>query len=161
MNPERPWPELELLRQVTEASGRTLAPRMTIYPEFANFPQKWLAPEVRFSVLDNSDAEHLARDNDHGWFSGAPKPPPDLLPPAIYDLAAFARNHPRPKSVPPILCQHLPPPPKSPVAEVLEGVRAGQEAGEDEIVTLFSARGPEVRAVAEAAGRAAPRDRRR
>ena len=37
------------------------------------------------------------------------------------------------------------------VAEVLAGVGLGQEVGEDEIVTLFSARGPEVRAVAEVA----------
>ena len=127
VNPERPWPDLELLRKVTEAAGRTLAPRMTIYPEFARLPEKWLDPEVRFNVLDNSDAEHLARENDRGWYSGAPKPPPDLLSPAP---AAS---------------------PRSPVAEVLEGVRAGQEAGEAEIIALFSARGPEVLAVAEAA----------
>ena len=137
VNPERPWPELELLRHVTEAAGRTLAPRMTIYPKFASDPQKWLAAEIRFSVLDNSDAEHLARDNDRGWYSGAPKPPPDLLPPA--------------EITPPDFVPAFAPPPKTPVAEVLEGVRMGQEAGEDEIVTLFSARGPEVRAVAEAA----------
>ena len=34
------------------------------------------------------------------------------------------------------------------VGEVVAGVRAGQEVGVDEIVTLFGARGPEVRAVA-------------
>ena len=34
---------------------------------------------------------------------------------------------------------------------MLEGVRAGQEVGEDEIVTLFGARGPEVAAVAAVA----------
>ena len=135
VNPERPWPELDLLRQVTEAAGRTLAPRMTIYPEFASDPEKWLDTEVRFSVLDNSDAEHLARENDRGWYSGAPKPPPDLLPPVL--AASF---------VPRIVAL-----PRGPVAEVLDGIRAGQEAGEAEIVTLFSARGPEVRAVAEAA----------
>lgn len=174
VNPERPWPELELLRQVTEAAGRTLAPRMTIYPEFASDPEKWLAPEVRFSVLDNSDAEHLARDNDRGWYSGAPKSPPDLLPPAISDLAASHEiitteiapitGTLLPTSMPlasheiitteiasPDFVPAFTPLPKSPVAEVLDGVRAAQEAGEAEIVTLFSARGPEVRAVAEAA----------
>ena len=135
VNPERPWPELDLLRQVTEAAGRTLAPRMTIYPEFASLPEKWLDPEVRFSVLDNSDAEHLARENDRGWYSGAPKPPPSLLPPVL--AASFVPG--------------LAAPPRGAVAEVLDGIRAGQEAGEAEIVTLFSARGTEVRAVAEAA----------
>jgi FO synthase len=37
------------------------------------------------------------------------------------------------------------------VSEVLEGVLLGQDPGEDELTLLFSARGPEVRAVAEAA----------
>ncbi|MFP5326353.1 MAG: 5-amino-6-(D-ribitylamino)uracil--L-tyrosine 4-hydroxyphenyl transferase CofH, partial [Acidimicrobiia bacterium] len=37
------------------------------------------------------------------------------------------------------------------VAEVLDGVLAGQEAGVEELTTLFSARGPEVRAVADVA----------
>jgi len=37
------------------------------------------------------------------------------------------------------------------VAEVLAGVLAGETVGEDEIVTLFGARGPEVRAVAAVA----------
>jgi FO synthase len=39
----------------------------------------------------------------------------------------------------------------SAVGAVLAGVALGQEVGEDEIVTLFSARGPEVRAVAAVA----------
>ncbi|HEX3566335.1 MAG TPA: 5-amino-6-(D-ribitylamino)uracil--L-tyrosine 4-hydroxyphenyl transferase CofH, partial [Acidimicrobiales bacterium] len=39
----------------------------------------------------------------------------------------------------------------SAVGDVLAGVALGQEVGEDEIVTLFSARGPEVRAVAAVA----------
>ena len=37
------------------------------------------------------------------------------------------------------------------MGEVLAGVLAGQQVGEDEIVTLFSARGREVAAVAEVA----------
>src|SRR5207237_2296491 len=41
--------------------------------------------------------------------------------------------------------------PGSPVAEVLDGVRLGQEPGVDELVTLFSARGREVASVAQLA----------
>ena len=136
VNPERPWPELDLLRQVTEAAGRTLAPRMTIYPEFASHPEKWLDPEVRFSVLDNSDAEHLARENDRGWYSGASESPPNLLPSASETPAVSLSS----STIT-----------SGPVSEVLEGVQAGQEVGEAEIISLFSARGPEVRAVAEVA----------
>ena len=55
---------------VTEARGRTLAPRLTVYPEFALDPQRWLDPAMRFAVLDHSDAEGLGRDIER-WYSGA------------------------------------------------------------------------------------------
>jgi FO synthase len=124
VNPERPWPALERLRAVTEAAGFTLAPRLTVYPEYAAVPERWLDPALRFRVLDRSDAEALGRD-DITWYSGGEGPPPRLLP-----AAPRSGSH---------------------VGEVLAGVRAGQEVGVDEIVTLFSARGPEVAAVAEVA----------
>jgi FO synthase len=149
VNPERPWPELDHLRAVTEGAGFTLAPRLTIYPEFALEPDRWLAPEMRFPVLDRSDAEGLGRDDpgavlpqrtheatnvgdgaevvlagrrSSAWYSGGNIEPPVLVPgPATAGGA---------------------------VAEVLTGVRLGQEPGVAELVTLFSARGTEVAAVA-------------
>ncbi len=42
VNPERPWPALDRLREVTEAAGFALAPRLTVYPEFAADPLRWL-----------------------------------------------------------------------------------------------------------------------
>ena len=44
VNPERAWPGLERLEALTEAAGHTLAPRLTIYPEFALAPERWLDP---------------------------------------------------------------------------------------------------------------------
>jgi FO synthase len=152
VNPERPWPALRVLRAATEDAGHALAPRMTIYPEFALDPERWLDPATRFPVLDRADATGLCRDDPgavwpekHGaaanvgtgaevvqigrrstaWYSGA-----DVAPPVLIPGRASARGA---------------------VAEVLDGARAGQDLGEDEIVTLFSARGPEVPAVAELA----------
>ena len=152
VNPERPWPALAVLRGATEDAGHTLAPRLTVYPEFALDPQRWLDPATRFPVLDRSDAHGLCRDDPgavwpekHGaaanvgtgaeviqigrrstaWYSGA-----DVAPPVLIPGRASARGA---------------------VAEVLDGARAGQELGEDEIVALFAARGPEVPAVAELA----------
>jgi len=122
VNPERAWPALDLLRSATEEAGHTLAPRLTVYPSFAADEERWLDPAVRFGVLDASDAESLARDGS--WCSGADIDPPRLL---------FAGPGPGAGGA---------------VGEVLAGVRLGQEVGEDEITTLFSARGPEVRAVA-------------
>ena len=129
VNPERAWPALDILREATEAAGHTLAPRMTVYPAFALDAGRWLDPALRFPVLDASDAEGLARDAS--WCSGGEEPPPMLLDETSTSAAAAAR------------------PSGGAVAEVLAGVALGQEVGEAEIVTLFGARGPEVRQVAE------------
>ena len=153
VNPERPWPDLDRLRDVTEAAGHVLAPRLTVYPEFALDPLRWLDPAVRFPVMDRADAELYARDDpgahfpekvsgtrDTGdgaevivvghqstaWYSGASTSPPILLPAAPAAIAG-------------------------PVAEVLTGLELGQQPGIAELVTLFEARGREVNAVAAAA----------
>ena len=153
VNPERPWPALERLRQVTEARGFALAPRLTAHPEFVRDPDRWIDPGLHFAVLDRSDAEGLGRDDPGAqfpqkvesitpvgddaevtlrgprstqWYSGAPVAPP-LLVPAPHDAVTGA------------------------VAEVLDGVRSGQEVGEEQILALFSARGPEVATVAAVA----------
>ncbi len=126
VNPERAWPVVELLRRVTEDRGRVLAPRLTAYPHVVAAGDRWLDPGLRPAVLDRSDAEGLGRDD--GWYSGAEAPPPALLSSGRSGTAA-----------------------SGPVADVLVGVMAGEQVGEDEIVTLFSARGPEVSRVAEVA----------
>src|SRR5207249_4260489 len=46
VNPERPWPAIDRLREVTEAAGFSLAPRLTIYPEFALDARRWLDPAM-------------------------------------------------------------------------------------------------------------------
>jgi FO synthase len=142
VNPERAWPAIDILRAATEAVGMTLAPRLTIYPEFAADPERWLDPAMRFGVLDHSDAEGLGREDS--WCSGGTAEPPVLLDPLTYGSLTERPLTDRPAVVP--LAGS-----GSAVAEVLVGVSLGQEMGEDEIVTLFGARGPEVRAVAEMA----------
>jgi FO synthase len=124
VNPERPWPALEALDRETSARGLRLAPRLTAYPEFVRDPARWLAPEMRTVVLHRQDAVGLGRDLDP-WCSGGEAEPPHLLPgPATASSAIDA---------------------------VLAGVLDGQEVGEDEIVTLFNARGSDVVAVAAVA----------
>ena len=63
VNPERPWPALDNLRAVTEARGKVLAPRLTVYPEFVNEPDTWLDDALHFAVMDRADAEGLGRDD--------------------------------------------------------------------------------------------------
>jgi FO synthase len=152
VNPERPWPALDRLREVTEGHERVLAPRLTAYPEHVLDPERWIDPALHHAVMDRSDAEGLGRDDpgalypqrlepraDTGdgvevvsigrrstaWYSGAPVDPVTLVP-------GRAAAH-------------------GAVNEVLAGVLLGQEPGFDELRTLFGARGPEVAAVAEVA----------
>lgn len=157
VNPERPWPSLEKLRDATQTREKVLAPRLTIYPEFVNNPKIWLDETLHFKVLDRSDAEGLGRD-DPGqvwpekvtaadvvhdgaevilvghrstqWYSGANNPPPVLI---------SSRNDNKIIS--------------GPIAEILRGVELQQEVSQQEIVTLFGARGAEVTAVAAVADR--------
>ena len=68
VNPERPWPALDRLREVTEARGFVLAPRLTIYPEYASRPRALARRGLRFPVMDRSDAEGLARDDPGAVF---------------------------------------------------------------------------------------------
>jgi FO synthase len=68
VNPERPWPELERLRVATEAAGKVLAPRLTVYPEYVRRPDEWLHPDLRFPVQCASDGEGMARE--HLWSAG-------------------------------------------------------------------------------------------
>jgi len=151
VNPERPWPALERLRAVTEDNGHTLAPRLTVHPEFARNADRWIDPALHFAVLDRSDAEGLGRDDpgevwperataadvvhdgaevvlighrSTAWYSGATEEPPTLIPTASRPV-------------------------RGRVSAVLDSVRSGEPVDEHGITTLFSARGPEVTAVAE------------
>ena len=152
VNPERPWPDLDRLREVTEAKGHTLAPRLTIHPAFACEPERWLDPALHFPVADRSYSDGYARDDDGSvwpertmerakvddgaefeltgtissqWYVGTGADPESLIPGEPFATGA--------------------------VKEVLDGVRAGQDVGFDEILTLFRARGREVAAVAQVA----------
>ncbi len=152
VNPERPWPALDRLRAVSEQAGFRLAPRLTVYPEYVLQPDRWLSEDTRFPVMDRSDAEGLGRDDPGAvfpqktefvaketdgaavvqigdrstqWYSGSPSSPAHLIDP---DARPTGR-----------------------VAEVLQGVRQGQEPGFDELLALFSARGSDVSAVAHLA----------
>nr|MDA8209165.1 7,8-didemethyl-8-hydroxy-5-deazariboflavin synthase CofG [Actinomycetota bacterium] len=136
VNPERPWPHLDKLARQVEELGFNLVPRLAIYPEFATDPARWLAQEARFPVLDHSDAAGFAREDR--WVSGGDAPSPSLFEdrPLPTSLAIF---RPRTDSG------------SGALAELLEAVEGGHEPDAAQIELLFSARGNDVRRVAEVA----------
>jgi len=144
VNPERPWPDLEKLKKVTESEGFELVPRLTIYPEFASNLKKWVAPEVSFPVMELSDSSGYARSDPlsrghefiegHSsaseteevsqdvWFSGSPGSLPNLV--------SSNRK------------------PTGAINDAIEAIKSGEEADAGTLELFLSARGSEVSAVA-------------
>jgi len=76
VNPEAPWPHLENLARETEAAGKFLDQRLTIYPQYVRDADKWLDEKLKFPILKQSDSCGFAkRDN---WTPGAEEPIPSL-----------------------------------------------------------------------------------
>ncbi len=156
VNPERPWPALDRLRDVTEAKGHTLAPRLTVYPEYVLDPATWLHDDLRFAVLDRSDAEGLGRDDPGAVFPERTMENAragDGADVVVVRHSATTAWSPGSTVVPTALVPAPVTGTTPAVAEVLDGFEAGEELGIDEIVTLFGARGTDVAAIAAAADR--------
>jgi FO synthase len=134
VNPEAPWPDIERLRALTESAGFLLVPRLTVYPRYA-FDHEWVAKPVRSHVLSLADGMGLAREP--GWHAGAVAAPPSPLPGMTAPAANWSGDD-RVRARPAF-------------ERALDSARAGVELGEDEIVTLLAARGPEVECLARAA----------
>ena len=57
VNPERPWPNIELLTELTAASGFTLRERLTAHPSYVLTGEPWLDPRVLPHVAALADPE--------------------------------------------------------------------------------------------------------
>jgi FO synthase len=68
VNPEAPWPEVDLLRAATRSRGFELVPRLTVYPDFLD--SEWIDPAVLPNALRIADSLGLARED--GWAPGEP-----------------------------------------------------------------------------------------
>jgi FO synthase len=127
VNPERPWPHLQVLVHETAAAGKTLVQRLAVYPAHAREPERWLDRCFVATVLSRLDATGLVRDDD--WRAGdADQPTPTL------DVRPSGGA-------------------SDPLRRSLARATAGEGLDEDEIVRLFAARGPDLACVLEAADR--------
>ncbi|MCA1841435.1 MAG: 5-amino-6-(D-ribitylamino)uracil--L-tyrosine 4-hydroxyphenyl transferase CofH, partial [Actinobacteria bacterium] len=128
VNPEAPWPPIARLRSVTESAGYLLIPRLTVYPRFA-FDPAWVHKKVRPKVLACADTEAMSRDDS--WHPGEAVDPPDVIArPLNWSGGAGTKD--------------------SRFAAALDSVRSG-DVSESNMVDLFSARGPELGMLIEAA----------
>ncbi len=115
VNPEAPWPEIAQLRAATAAGGKILAERLAIYPDYALDAARWTDPALRTPLLRLSDGAGFAREDR--WAAGLSSELPS-----------------RTASAAPVLVHAA-------LGRTLARAASGQELSEEEIASLFSARG--------------------
>ena len=126
VNPEAPWPHLVDLEKQTYVSGKTLTPRLTVYPSYINNLTEWVDDGLKSRILKQSDSSGLARDTN--WTTGRNNPNFKLKTNSIIPL------------------RH-----SSALKEIVDLTLNMKEVKEDQIVKLFEARGPDFNYVNKAA----------
>src|SRR5262249_40896764 len=131
VNPEAPWPHLDHLAEETAKAGKILTERLTVYPRYVEARADWIAPALHKSVLRLSDGAGLARV---GGF--APGAPDALHTDDLTDVAAR-----------PLLRA------SDAILRIVDKAGLGRGLNEDEIVTLFAARGADFTEICRTADR--------
>jgi FO synthase len=132
VNPERPWPKLDELQEVTEGRGFVLLQRLAAYPSYVGSPgarERWLDPGLRPGVLGAIDGEGYVRPVE-AWHAGEDVAPPESAHRSLEAAEAGAWGVPG-RVV------------RDPVWTALDKATAGEELDETEVTLLFSARGAE------------------
>ncbi len=125
VNPEARWPELGRLAEASAVAGKELVPRLAIYPDYIENQERWVDAALHTDLVRSMDATRLARRDS--WTPGSDMTPETDFKPRY----AILKN--------------------SRISSVIERASAGHKLAEDEINTLFSARGASFRDVCEAA----------
>ncbi len=77
VNPERPWPHLQVLADLSAAAGFVLRERLTVHPTYARRGERWVDPRVQPHVDALADDDGLAREGVRP--KGLPWQEPDQL----------------------------------------------------------------------------------
>ena len=131
VNPEAPWPHLDHLARETERAGYLLVERLTVYPRFITARSQWIDPALHRHVLRLSDGAGLARPGC--WAPGLPVAagPEDERDVARRDGLAISSR----------------------IERLVGRALDGAQLREQEVATLFSARGADFTRICEAADR--------
>ena len=122
VNPEAPWPHLDNLARETEAAGKFLEQRLTVYPSYVKNYKYWLADETISAVLRHADASGFAKRDT--WTPGERAVIPGLEKQQI--LNNYNSLHVSEK-----------------VKSIVEKKLGGRELNLDEVTCLFESRGPD------------------
>ena len=132
VNPEAAWPHLDRLRAATEATGKTLAPRLPVYPAYIHERDTWIAPDLHTRVLRKIDASGFARPDD--WAPGGKGQAPRAVGRGKVMCHSRENGNPVDNKTP-----------------LIDKARAGIRLDEQEIISLFNARGADEGRVIQAA----------
>lgn len=129
VNPEKPWPSLEILARQSAEAGKVLVERLPIYPVHAFKLDKWIEPALHKILLQRMDSDGLARRDD--WNPGT-----DIPPPSNTRREGW---------------QAEPPRESADVRDIIDRALAGERLEEASITRLFRARGHDFQAICDAA----------
>ncbi|MPS67299.1 MAG: 7,8-didemethyl-8-hydroxy-5-deazariboflavin synthase subunit CofH [Novosphingobium sp.] len=126
VNPEAPWPHLDILERATVAAGRTLHQRLAIGPRYAVAARQWAAPPVAAKVLRAIDARGLPKVDD--WAAGRGDAAPQQILGRAFDVSRR-------------------------ISSLLDAVQAGHVPDEADIVSMFDAEGADFTTIVDFADR--------
>ncbi len=118
VNPEAPWPRIAQLRNATESAGKTLIPRLPVYPKYIEHASHWLSPSISKHIHQCSDSDGWPRTDN--WIAGKISDVPFTIP-ALKTHSKSSALH-----------------------RVFDLVSGGKDLTESEIVQLFRSRGDEL-----------------
>jgi FO synthase len=122
VNPERPWPQIEVLRRETAEAGKVLVERLAVYPAYIARPEIWLDRGLRSAIMRAADGEGFARTDP--WSPGTSNKTPEES---------------RAAAIP------------TDIDAIIAAALDGRTLSEDAIIRLFESRGASFHAVCQAA----------
>lgn len=129
VNPEAPWPHLTDLADETAAAGKLLTERLAIYPTYATDTTRWVDDAMSSAVMRKIDGQGFASTDK--WSAGVVIDPPQSDINLLRGLPMSAAS--------------------GDLQRILDKALAGSELSEEEIVSLFQARGSEFTHICRAA----------
>ncbi|MDF1747923.1 MAG: 5-amino-6-(D-ribitylamino)uracil--L-tyrosine 4-hydroxyphenyl transferase CofH [Alphaproteobacteria bacterium] len=124
VNPEAPWPHLDLLADETKSAGKQLVERLTVYPKFLFHSTDTIAPAMRKTALHCVDSDGFVREQE--WSPGRADP----IPMPNIETALSDGRH---------------------VEKILSALRYGSGLSEEDVTRLFQARAGEFELIREEA----------
>lgn len=126
VNPEAPWPHLDILDKATGFAQRVLHERLAIGPTFARTPDAWMGPALAKAVRRSVDARGLPIVD--GWRAGRRDTAPGMVTSGRTAVSAE-------------------------LEQMLDSARAGDRLNPAQITRLFAADGPDAALICAAADR--------